>query len=62
MKGERNMKTTKPEGIWVYTKAAENYAKDRGLEERKEGTPAMLAGKPIGDTAPTKWVTSGYVM
>jgi hypothetical protein len=56
------MKTTKPEGIWVYTKAAENYAKDKGLEERKEGTPAMLAGKPIGDTAPTKWVTSGYVM
>ena len=55
------MKITKPEGIWLYTEAAERYAKERGLEKRKAGTPAMCGGKELGNIAPIKWVTSGYV-
>lgn len=49
------------EGTWVWTKKAEDRAKELGLEERKEGTPAYMGYLQLGMLAPESWVIKGYV-
>jgi hypothetical protein len=54
-------KKYKENGVWVWTQKAEDFAKERGLEERKAGTPAYIGYSPLGQYAPHKWVELGYV-
>ena len=43
----------------VYTKKAEEKARELGLDERKAGQRAMLGGKPLEDC--TKDVIRGWI-
>lgn len=49
------------DGIWVWTRKAELRAKELGLEERKEGTPAYIGKDLLGQYAPSRWIELGYV-
>ena len=48
-------------GIWLWTAKAEARAKELGLDERTENTPARLGYKILGQIAPKRWLELGYV-
>lgn len=55
---------TKEEALYIYTKYAEEFAKEQaGLEPRIAGTIACFAGQPLqhGITAKA-WKKSGFVV
>ena len=49
--------------MYVWTKKAEDMARELNLEERKEGTQATCGGTDIKEFGGIRlaWLTSGYI-
>ena len=47
---------------YVYTKKAEERAKELGLEPRTAGTTAMCGHKPVDGMIAQAWLAKGYIV